>query len=262
MKKSKKDSTSSNNQRENFIKLISTLNDGITSSRHILSNGDISPYFIDFDLITNNPDNCIIVGDAFVSYIRSIRKFSRYPPNLLGFIEKDGIGTTGAIRFASDISKQIGLPNLTIRNWKDVPCEKIKISSDVLGNPEGFKRLSGKNVLLVSDVSTSGTELWKAIKDVRNEGGNVYDIILYFSRLSKGKIEHFANDGINIYPLILPSSARYVAYDKSLPKDIEITRMRDILLKADQNLWENGLLIGNSPIISKIVTHSIESLTF
>lgn len=257
-----KRSKSSVSKTEEFIKLVATLNDGITSSRHILANGEISHYFIDFDLITSKPDNCGTVSDAFVTHIKSIQKYSINSPNLLGFIEKDGIGTTGVIQFKSDLSMQTDIPNITIRQWKDVPCEIIKAHPDILNNSKDKnRRLSEKNVLLVSDVSTSSTELWKAINSVRDAGGNVHDIILYYSRLSKEAIENFRANNIAIYPLILPSHARYIAYQQSLNgvdiqsvKGVEICRMKSIFLKADQSLMANGLLVGDSPIVSRMVT--------
>ena len=257
-----KRSDSSVSETEEFIELVATLNDGITSSRHILANGEISHYFIDFDLITSKPDNCRKVGDAFVAHIKSIQKYSINPPNLLGFIEKDGIGTTGVIQFKSDLSKQTDIPNITIRQWKDVPCEIIKAHPDILDNSEDKNgRLSGINVLLVSDVSTSSTELWKAINSIRDVGGNVHDIVLYYSRLAKEAIEKFRANNIAIYPLILPSQARYIAYQQSLNgvdiqsiKGLETSRMKSIFLKADQGLMASGLLVGDSPIVSRIIT--------
>ena len=253
---------SSVSETEEFIKLVATLNDGMTSSRHILANGDVSHYFIDFDLITSKPSNCKKVGNAFVAHIESIKKYSINPPTLLGFIEKDGIGTIGAIRFASDLSNQTDIPNITIRQWKDVPCEIIKAHPDILENSEGENgRLSGENILLVSDVSTSSTELWKAINSVRDVGGNVHDIVLYYSRLSKEAIEKFRANNIAIYPLILPSHARYIAYQQSLNgvdiqsiEGVETSRMKYIFLKADQGLMARGLLIGDSPIVSRMIT--------
>ena len=257
-----KRSSSPVSETEEFIKLVATLNDGITSSRHILANGEISHYFIDFDLITSKSDNCRKVGDAFVAHIKSIQKHSINPPNLLGFIEKDGIGTTGAIRFASDLSKQTSISNITIRQWKDVPCEIIKAHPDLLDNSEDKNgRLHGKNILLVGDVSTSSTELWKAINSIRDVGGNVRDIVLYYSRLSKEAIDKFRAHNIAIYPLILPSHARYIAYQQSLNgvdirsiEGVDTSRMESIFLKADQGLMAKGLLVGDSPIVSRIIT--------
>jgi orotate phosphoribosyltransferase len=241
-----KNEKSEYDEKQNFIELVATLNDGISNKR-FLKDIDYISYFVDFDLITNNPNNSKLIHNAYIKYINSIKNSSKFSPDFLGFIEGE-FGSLGSIKLASHLSIQTNIPIITIKLSKLLAFEKIKIFSEPIDNR---KRLFGKNVLLISDVSTSGVELWKSIKLIRNEGGEVHDIILYYSRLSKETVEEFLKEDINIYPLILPSDARYVSYSKILEEN-KINRLRDVLRIADQDLKENELLVGNSPIISEI----------
>lgn len=231
-----KNEKSKYDEKQNFIELVATLNDGISNKR-ILKDIDLS-YFVDFDFITNNPNNSKLIHNAYIKYINSIKKSSKFYPDFLGFIERE-TGNLGSLKLASHLSVQTNIPIITIKLFNLFAPKKNR------------KRLFGKNVLLISDVSTSGVELRKSIKLIRNNGGDVHDIILYYSRLLKETVEEFLNEGINIYPLILPSDVRSVSNSKILEEN-KINRMRDVLRIADQDLKENELLVGNSPIISEI----------
>jgi Orotate phosphoribosyltransferase len=229
------------NEEHEYFRFVATLGDGIASSSHILCDGDVSDYYVDIDLITSNPQNCEYISNEFVKCINSLQDNSRYKPDLLGFIEKDGVGTIGAMRFAIDLSIKTGIPNLTIRNNKLIPCERVKVPSSYINQKvPADRRLDGKIVLLIDDVSTSGTELRQAISSIQRAGGEVRDVILYYSRLENKNIENFSKEGVSIYSLIRPSDAIYlVTSDLSNYQDIpdsNVCKIRKVLLSNDKTV--------------------------
>jgi orotate phosphoribosyltransferase len=224
-----------------YFRLVATLGDGIASSSHILCDGDVSDYYVDIDLITSNPQNCEYISNEFVKCINSLLDHSQYKPDLLGFIEKDGVGTIGAMRFAIDLSIKTGIPNLTIRNNKLIPCERVKVSSSYINKKiPADRRLDGKIILLIDDVSTSGTELQQAISSIRRAGGEVHDVIIIYSRLEKNNIEKLSEEGVSIYSLISPSDAMYlIESDLSDYPDIQeykVNKIKSVLLPSDNTV--------------------------
>ena len=84
-------------------KRISFVSDGIKTSLHILKGGAEEPYFVDFDKITQNPEACKIIGEWF-KYVLDIIIENQGKTDILTFIEKEGVGTTGAISFSAYLS--------------------------------------------------------------------------------------------------------------------------------------------------------------
>jgi orotate phosphoribosyltransferase len=112
---------------------------------------------------------------------------------------------------------------------------------DIEKSPD--KRLDGKNVLLIDDVSTTGKELWHAAMDIRKAGGNVHEIILYYSRLPEKSIEKFLENGISIYPLLRPSDARYLLSNLSSEfPDLDVNKIKKVFMDMNENIEYEGTL--------------------
>jgi len=150
----------------------------------------------------------------------------------LGFIEKDGIGTVGALRLSGFISSLTDVPNILIRHNRELPYARIKVSKKY--QVEDKQRLEGKNVLIISDVSTTGTELMDAIKDVQDNGGTVTDAILYFSRCSTETKKKIQGMGVTLDALITEPQAREIAWHPGYKE--KASSIRDVFSTVDRYL--------------------------
>lgn len=210
-----------------IAKLVMTLSDGIKSSFHLLAGGGEEPYFVDFDYIVEEPSNCKLIAEKFSERIQEISSYREKKPDLLGFIEKDrAIGTIGALLLAGYVSSLTEIPFILIRHTRELPYAKLKISEQF--KVEDRQRLKGKNVLIISDVSTTGSEIKEAIKIVKNNRGNVTDVLLYYSRSPKEVVEDLQSMGVTMHYLLNESQTRYfVAHPefKEGDKSIKIQRV-------------------------------------
>ncbi|MBC8520542.1 MAG: hypothetical protein H8D26_00905 [Methanomicrobia archaeon] len=195
---------------ERYGELVLTLKNGIGSSLHLLKGGREELFFVDFDCIVEDPSTCKEIAEWFSNKVLQIAESRGGKPDFLGFIEKDGIGTVGAIRLSGFISSLTEIPNILIRHNRELPYARIKISKKYQVEEE--RRLEGKSVLIISDVSTTGAELMDAVKDVQDNGGNVTDAILYFSRCSIETKKKIQNMGVTLEALITEPQAREFAW--------------------------------------------------
>lgn len=214
--------------KRKYREFVLTLNNGIESSVHLLKGGRIEPFFVDFDYITEDPSVCKEIAKWLSMEVQRIAEYRQRKPDFLGFIEKDGIGTAGAIKLSSFISSLAGIPNILIRHNRELPYARIKISKRFW--VESKRRLKGKIVLIISDVSTTATELVDAIKDVRINGGDVTDAILYFSKCSIETVEELQGMGVKLHALITEPQAREVAWHPDYKE--KASKLRDTFEKV------------------------------
>lgn len=113
--------------RSKHGKLALTLLSGLRSSIHILKGGKLEPYFIDLDYITENPKQCTTIAKAISEKVEQIADYRGRKPDFLGFIEKDTIGTVGAIKLSCLISSMTGIPNILVRHTRELPYARVKI---------------------------------------------------------------------------------------------------------------------------------------
>jgi len=155
------------------------------------------PYFVDFDVLINDPYRCEQIVRLYVLKIREIN--SKRPIDLLGFIEKYSGGTIGAIRIAGAISIFTRIPNVPIRLTKEIRFERVKIPP-VIGKPTKG-RFSGAKIVVVTDHVTTGGEVLNAIDAVRYNGGEVTDVIAFTARTDKVRLNDFAERGVRFHSL-------------------------------------------------------------
>lgn len=216
---------------------ISFIANGFTSSCHLLKGGDEEPYFVDFDRIIQDPNACRTIGGWFEYTIKLIEENEGRPDFLL-FIQKEGIGTVGALLFAAYLSAKTNIPNILYRENRRIPKDKIKISDKYHTSKD--KRLLNKKVLIISDVSTTGQEIRNAIKYVEREGGINHSILLYFSRLKKNVMEYFMNNDIGVYFLINFPLVRNFAYKYNT---MEAKLVKKVIDKIDKQTEIKGPLL-------------------
>lgn len=155
----------------------------------VLRSGLDSDWYIDFDHLTIDPFQTEHIVEAYVMEIYKIIR--EYPVDFLAFIEKSDGGTIGAIRLAAAISIPTRIPNITIRLCKEIDSEKLKI-------PIKIQHRKNLKFILLTDHSTTGAEVKKAIKAIQSNGAIVTDVIAYSVReeIDIGEIE---KTGTNIH---------------------------------------------------------------
>ena len=224
--------------KDRYGELVLTLQRGIGSSRHLLKGGKEDKFFFDFDYIVEDPITCKKIAERFSDKVQQIAEYRGIKPDFLGFIEKDGIGTVGALRLSGFISSLTETPNILIRHTRELPYARIKVAKEY--QVESKRRLGGKNVLIISDVSTTGKELIDAIEEVRDNGGTVTDALVYFSRHSFETKKGFQEIGVTLYALITEPQARDFALR---PENKEKARIiREVFSTADSYLPEEQLV--------------------
>ena len=98
----------------------------------------------------------------------------------------------GAVPLAVALSLQCDLPYLIIRKKDRVHGTGKLIEGDMR---------SGDKILLVEDVTTSGTSVVKAADIIRNEGGEVFRVIVVVDR-EEGAFELLKEHNITLVPLV------------------------------------------------------------
>lgn len=158
-------------------RLFAAFNDPsiVRQSKHRLRSGAQASFFVDFDILVNDPQRCADIVSSFSARIFEISLKRQI--DLLAFVEKTGRGTTGAIRVGGAISIEVGIPSFIVRLGKELPFERVKLPSKK-GEP-AWRKLEGLGVVLITDHITSGGEVLKAVEAIEGVGGQVSDILSY-----------------------------------------------------------------------------------
>jgi len=184
----------------------------IKKSIRLFRMGLSEPYYVDFDVLINDPYICEQIVRLYAIKIMEISR--ERPIELLGFIEKYSGGTIGAIRIAGAISIYTRIPNVPIRLTKEIGFERVKIPP-IIGKPRKG-RLSGIKVAIITDHSTTGGEVLNAIDAVEYNGGNVTDVIAFSVRTDAIKLEDFNKKGVVFHSLYkLPEDLQKIELDLS-----------------------------------------------
>lgn len=179
----------------------------IKTSVRSLKSGGKAEWFFDVDPLLNDPVGC---RNATFLYVECLEKLARQQRvDCFASIEKAGGGTVGAIRLAGAVSIYSGIPNVVIRLDKKIVTEQIKLPP-VDGRP-GKEQLQGAKIVIITDHSTTATEILKAVQVVKRNGGEVTDVIAYSTIPSELRKQELEAQGINIHSLYeLPRDARSV----------------------------------------------------
>ncbi|UCH32192.1 MAG: orotate phosphoribosyltransferase [Candidatus Bathyarchaeota archaeon] len=154
-----------------------------------LSNGKLSPYYIDLRLVPSFPEAFHRTCEFYVNLIEDKIKVER-------FQRIAGIPTAG-ISFASVIAYHLNKSLVYPRSTQRKHGRERRV--------EGIL-MPGDRVLLLDDLVTSGNSLLKAASAIRAEGGIVSDAIVLIDREEGGK-ERLAKDDIELYRLLTAKEA-------------------------------------------------------
>ncbi len=160
-----------------------------------LTNGKVSPYYVDLRIVSSFPDAyrqiCDFYAEAITSQI-GLKNFDRIA----------GVPIAG-IPFASQIAYNLKKPFLYVRKGVRRHGRQRRV--------EGVLA-PGNQVLIVDDLVTTGLTLKKAAEAVTAEGGIVKQAIALLDREEGGK-ENLAKHGIQLHTLLKISDVAHTLYD-------------------------------------------------
>ncbi len=133
----------------------------IKFGRFVLTSGAVSDYYIDIKKASTNPRILGIIADEMVEYAKGY--------DLLAGME------LGAVPLVTALSLKTNIPYVIIRKEK----REHGTSNQIEGED-----VKGKRVLVIEDVTTSGSSVVKTINIIRQNHGIVDEVIVVVDRES------------------------------------------------------------------------------
>ena len=150
----------------------------IQFGRFVLTSGAVSDYYIDIKKASTNPKILKKIVEAMAEYAEGY--------DLLAGME------LGAVPLVVALSLETGIPYIIIRKEK-----REHGTSKQIEGPE----VKGKRVLIIEDVTTSGSSVIKTIKIIRENQGIVDEVLAVVDRES-GAEEKLRSIDISFIPLL------------------------------------------------------------
>jgi len=152
--------------------------DAIKFGRFVLTSGAISDYYIDIKKASTNPEILKKIAESMKEYAE-------------GYDYIAGM-ELGAVPLIVALSLETNIPYVIIR--KDV--KKHGTNKNIEGD-----NVSGKKVLIVEDVTTSGGSVVKAINIIRQNKGLVDEVVVVVDRES-GAEKKIRKHDVNFIPIL------------------------------------------------------------
>ena len=160
-----------------------------------LTNGKISPYYIDLRIVPSFPDAFRDICDFYTETISKqigTKNFDRIA----------GIPIAG-LPFASQIAYNLKKPLLYVRKGVKLHGRERRV--------EGIL-FSGDKVLLIDDLVTTGLSLKEGAEAVRAEGGITTNAVAFLDR-EEGGNELLEKNGIKLHAMLKISEVAKTLYD-------------------------------------------------
>ncbi len=186
---------SNHEQKKIEIAKILTNIDALKFGLFKLTNGKVSPYYIDLRIIPSFPDAFRDICDF---YIEAITK----QVGTKNFDRIAGVPIAG-IPFASQVAYNLRKPFLYVRKGAKMHGRERRV--------EGIL-VSGDRVLLLDDLLTTGLTMKTAAEAVRAEGGVVTEAVAFLDREEGGK-ELLEQNGIKLHALLKITDVANTLYD-------------------------------------------------
>ena len=168
-----------NNEKKELIELLIN-KEVVKFGKFILSSGKESDYYVNMKMAITDPKILKTIAKIVSSQISEEK------------IDKIAGPALGAVPIATAISLESEIPMLMIRKAK-----KGYGTSELI---EGTLQ-EGDSIVVVEDVTTTGNSLLKAIRAIKENGGNVKRAVVVVDR-DEGAIENLKNEGILLEPLL------------------------------------------------------------
>lgn len=147
--------------------------------------GQAKDYF-DADIFLSEPQNIKTVLSWFKEELKNERAISG-PINRLAFVEKSA-GPVGAISLKDLLCWHTKTPSAVIRPLRKGPALRVKFVHEGLAGTGGVRGKSfcragsQEKIILVSDVSTTGTTVLNAVELIEKSGGIVKAAFVIYDR--------------------------------------------------------------------------------
>jgi len=135
-----------------------------------LSNGKLSPYYIDLRMVLGDPK-------AFGTAIGTFEKIVRSTIGTTSFDRIAGVPTAG-VPYASVLAYRLSKPFLYVKNGFKLRGGERRVEGQLL---------PGDRVVIVDDIITTGRSALQATEAVRAEGGHVQHAFVLVDRQEGGK---------------------------------------------------------------------------
>jgi len=163
--------------KEKLIHMLKECN-AIQFGRFVLTSGAVSDYYVDIKKASTNPKILKKVAESMEEYTKGY--------DLIAGVE------LGAVPILVALSLQTDIPFVIIRKEK----RKHGTSKQIVGDG-----LEGKRILVIEDVTTSGSSVIKAIQIIRENRGIVDEVVVLVDRES-GAVEKLQKIDINLIPIL------------------------------------------------------------
>ena len=164
-------------EKEKLIHMLKECN-AIQFGRFVLTSGAVSDYYVDIKKASTNPKILKKVSESMEGYTKGY--------DLIAGVE------LGAVPILVALSLQTNIPFIIIRKEK----RKHGTSKQIVGDG-----IEGKRILVIEDVTTSGSSVVKAIQLIRENHGIVDEVVVLVDRES-GAGEKLQKIDINLIPIL------------------------------------------------------------
>lgn len=144
----------------------------------VLTSGKKSNYYVDIKMASTNPKILKEIAKGMAGYLKKEKKIAGME--------------LGAVPLAVALSLETGLPYLIIRKGERKHGTGKHIEGD-------FK--SGEEIILIEDVTTTGSSVVKAAEIIRQEGGKVTRVLVVVDR-EEGASELLKDHELDLVPLV------------------------------------------------------------
>ena len=164
-------------EKEGLIQLLKNCG-AIQFGRFVLTSGAVSEYYIDIKKASTNPKTLRTIAQSLSDYVEGY--------DMIAGME------LGAVPLIVALSLETDLPYVIIRKEQ---------RSHGTGKQIEGENVSGKKVLIIEDVTTSGGSVLKTVQILKENKAMVDKVIVVVDREGKAKekLQHF---GVELYPLL------------------------------------------------------------
>ena len=164
---------------------------GYSGSKYLLTRGEdhgTTDFYFDIDLSIANPSMLRPIIDWYVAVIERIK--SEYGKiDGIAFMEKDS-GPVGSILLAGTLIDKANVPGIIVRLRRRLHLNSLKGA--------GLKK--GDQVILISDVLTSGGGIVNAVTKLRSHGLRVISAVVLVSRKEPDRVRELEEKhGIRVF---------------------------------------------------------------
>ncbi len=165
--------------KKHLINLLK-INQVIKFGKFTLSSGRTSDYYVDMKKAITDPEILSLVAKIINYQVRDDK------------IDKIAGPALGAVPIATAVALHSGIPMLMIRKaQKDYGTSKL-IEGELQGEDK---------VIIVEDVTTTGKSLLKAVKAVRDNGGQVERAFVVVDR-EEGAVDELRREGLKLEAIV------------------------------------------------------------